>query len=131
MDLKKYKEGFSSLYNEAVIVQQKVDALTPSYYLSLRRAPMRRIEDALQNISLRLTALDKERIAEFPNEQPGSNASVMLGASHFLAYNLRETVRSSLASSQDSLNNLHIKLDFLFSVSISLVALVVSICALR
>jgi hypothetical protein len=97
----------------------------------LWRKEFNRVEKELELLNSKLFELDKQRVAEFPEGEPGYNSSIMLGASHFLAYNLRESVRTILVSSQEVLNGIHTKLDFLISITVSLLALVISIVALK
>ncbi len=131
MNLTKYKVGYSELHQEAVAIQSRLYFLKPSFRTMLWRKEFNRVEKELELLNSKLFELDKQRVAEFPEGEPGYNSSIMLGASHFLAYNLRESVRTILVSSQEVLNGIHTKLDFLISITVSLLALVISIVALK
>ena len=130
LELKKFKTGFQDLHAQVIELQMQINKLNPSLILLCCKSKLTNLEEKLEKLDADFYALDIERVSTFPETDPGYNSSVMLGASHFLAYNLRESVRTVSMSCHDTLNGIHTKLDFLLSLIVSAVALVVSIVAL-
>lgn len=123
------RSELTSLHREAAALLTDVLHVKPSLLLVLRRRRIEALEDKLDAYVSRFVALDAE-LLEHANAPADINTALRHSA-HFAIYTaVRNSVRALLTDTAAASGSLRSRLDFLGSLLVSLVALVVAVIAL-
>lgn len=129
MDLAAIRSELTTLHREACNFLTEVLHKRPTVGLVLRRGPIELLEERLDEYLKKFVALDAELIGHA--NAPGDINAALRNSAQFGFYTaVRDSVRGLLTDTSGSLASLRSRLDFLGSLLVSLVAVIVAVIAL-